>query len=314
MSSPKASLSNEARRRPGTPHHPSEKDEFDFPAAGGPAPDCSSLSQVDGSDGGRPDPSAGQHILDEHRQDVPSGGCVGISLATVMNTIRDPLSTRSLPSSPHSTREDDRSPLNPFQRFRSALRKSLSCADGGKSHPTDTSHDVHCVESYGSHLECDTFGDKSLTQRAASWGTQETFESPRERMKAGIPLRRSVHFAYPPITSLRLRPRTRSEDVHKLFFAPEELEEYEDDRYDTRLADDVETLAVGSNEWNSMPACTTSTLSADSHDPSSGLPLNSPSNVMFDGSPRKEDGKAARGGKKRFVRGVQIMLREKSTR
>ena len=157
--------------------------------------------------------------------------------------------------------------------------------------------------------------DRSLMQRASSWGTlEETIESSSLNERRNPPTNRNVKFHYPPITSVRVRPRTKSDDIKELFFAPEELDEIEDDRSDTKAADDIETLAVGGDNW-SVPTSGSSIFTADEDDQDSegGKLLGGAagaSNVMFDRSPRN---KRLSAGDKRIVRGVQIMLREKST-
>ena len=187
--------------------------------------------------------------------------------------------------------------------------------------------------------------ERSLIERAASWRTQETScddedASSSSRDGPGGGRRRgrrdpAVRFHYPPITSVRLRPRTASGDVPRLFFAPEELDEIEDDRDDTRAADDVETLAVlaaapppgaGGRAWGGWTAApglsaTCSSSDVEIQDSRSGMLLarDGACHVPCEGaaSPRqpraREEGDGG-GGNRRYVRGVQIMLREKSTR
>lgn len=58
--------------------------------------------------------------------------------------------------------------------------------------------------------------------------------------------KRLVKFDYPPISSLRECPRTAPEDLPNLFFTEEELDQIEDDRYNTKVADDVEIVAISS--------------------------------------------------------------------
>mmetsp|Transcript_3740 Transcript_3740/g.7858 ORF Transcript_3740/g.7858 Transcript_3740/m.7858 type:complete len:334 (-) Transcript_3740:123-1124(-) len=264
---------------------------------------------------------------------TPPESCIGISLATVMNTFRGTSSTKTdLPTSPmsmHSQQSmhgDDNNIFHRFFRIRSTIQKTLSCADGRTyraSCRSNTSASSNCMDDR--HL-CDerhfceerqaSFEalerEKSLMQRAASWSTQET-----ENESALVERKSNVQFHYPPITSVRLRPRTGSDEIKQLFFAPEELDEIEDDRSDTRAADDIETLAVGAANWNAMPHSTSSIVTAsdyDDQDSRSGLLLagDGTSNVMFDHapSPKKRDNNTV---DRRFVRGVQIMLREKST-
>ena len=178
--------------------------------------------------------------------------------------------------------------------------------------------------------------ERSLIERAASWRTQETScddedASSSSRDGPGGGRRRgrrdpAVRFHYPPITSVRLRPRTASGDVPRLFFAPEELDEIEDDRDDTRAADDVETLAVLAPRvaaWTAAPglSATSSSTDVEIQDSRSGMLLarDGACHVPCEGaaSPRqpraREEGDGG-GGNRRYVRGVQIMLREKSTR
>mmetsp|Transcript_21370 Transcript_21370/g.30226 ORF Transcript_21370/g.30226 Transcript_21370/m.30226 type:complete len:747 (+) Transcript_21370:25-2265(+) len=55
-----------------------------------------------------------------------------------------------------------------------------------------------------------------------------------------------VKFDYPPVSSLRACPRHDEDDLPNLFFTEEELEQIEEDRYNTQIADDVEIIAVAS--------------------------------------------------------------------
>jgi hypothetical protein len=122
---------------------------------------------------------------------------------------------------------------------------------------------------------------------------------------------------------VRLRPRTESDEINLLFFAPEELDEIEDDRFDTRATDDVETLAVGEIR-SSTASSAASTFDYDDQDSSSALMIEgsgyskvvrSPKQATSPRqsiSPRNNNMRSSDG--KRLIRGVQIMLREKSTR
>lgn len=64
----------------------------------------------------------------------------------------------------------------------------------------------------------------------------------RERRK------KVVRFDYPPIKSLRQYTRPDPEDLPKLFFTEDELDQIEDDRYSTMSTDDIEIVAVSSKE------------------------------------------------------------------
>lgn len=248
---------------------------------------------------------------------------MGISLATVMNTFRGPPSTNSVPTSPLSVHDEDGNIFYRFRRFRSAVQQTLTCASTRSYQSNAVNNSSHLDDRHVSFEfdGCDTFErDRSLMQRAASWGTRESGVDAPSLDKGSSESNQQVQFHYPPITSVRLRPRTESDEIKQLFFAPEELDEIEDDRSDTRAADDVETLAVGANDWGAVPTSTSSIVTASDYDDQesrSGLMLagESASNVMFNHSleatsPKKKESSS---GGRRFVRGVQIMLREKST-
>jgi hypothetical protein len=64
---------------------------------------------------------------------------------------------------------------------------------------------------------------------------------------APISKKRTVQFAYPPITSLKQCPRIDPGDVDILFFSDEELATYEHDRRSTGVIDDVEIVAVSTS-------------------------------------------------------------------
>jgi hypothetical protein len=187
-------------------------------------------------------------------------------------------------------------------------------------------------------------------ERVASWETQETNIGDSSSKES-----HQVKFHYPPVTSVRLRPRTESDDINRLFFAPEELDEIEDDRYDTRATDDIETLAVGETYSYSTASGSLSTIEYDDQDSATAfmiagsgyysqvvasprqlisprqslsqkneetLVVGSPKQVRSPRqtiSPRNGEtlsprGKEKRPGGKRLIRGVQILLREKSTK
>jgi hypothetical protein len=59
---------------------------------------------------------------------------------------------------------------------------------------------------------------------------------------------KTVKFAYPPITSLRQCPRHDDPDLMAdLFFTSSELDQYEEDRRQTTMVDDVEIVAVSTS-------------------------------------------------------------------
>lgn len=59
--------------------------------------------------------------------------------------------------------------------------------------------------------------------------------------------RKVVQFEYPPIKSLRQYKRPDPEDLPKLFFTEGELDQIEEDRYNTMSTDDIEIVAVSSD-------------------------------------------------------------------
>lgn len=277
------------KRRPPTPHHPTGLvgGPFDFDCSSPRSPSPKSATPKSTT----PRSIQSDLVFDhadadgderDQREDVSSGGgCIGISLETVLNAFRG-LKLRTLTQKAHPTNHchPPSSPMSP-------------------AYLQDHRHVYFSFE-----------GDKSLMQRAASWGTQET-----EHDLNSLEKRSHVQFHYPPITSVRLRPRTESSDIKQLFFAPEELDEIEEDRWETRLADDIETLAVGADHLHTVPISSSmATASYDEQDSTKGMHLagDEQSSVMFDkvGSPRK---RISGMDNKRLVHGVQIMLREKST-
>ena len=192
-----------------------------------------------------------------------TSGCMGISMAAVLNAIG---------SSPLSPGEEDSS-KSPLHRLKSVVQKTLnSPCRGQHRHKV---YDTHM--SYDYEDERELVHDKDdLMQRATSYntnGTEPTVDSSKQNDTSQV----KVQFHHPLITSVRLRPKTRSEDVEKLYFAPEELDEIEYDRDETRYADDIETMAVDSRSYD-------------------------------------EQGLGRDTGEERKHRGVQILLREKSTR
>lgn len=59
--------------------------------------------------------------------------------------------------------------------------------------------------------------------------------------------KRLVKFDYPPVSSMKECPRVDDEDMSKVFFAEGELEQFEEDRISTNVADDIEIVAVASS-------------------------------------------------------------------
>ena len=243
----------------------------------------------------------------------------GMSLATAISTV-----LTSQPNSPTSSNDNGDNILHRLSRIRSFVKRSL----------TNCAANIDGVETYNVQYEYDDYyefeRDKSLMARAASWGTMETENADSQSSTK----ENHVQFHYPPITSVRLRPRTESDEINQLFFAAEELDEIEDDRLCTRATDDVETLAVGDVQDSTCTSSNASTFDFDENEsdsPRCGRMTagSGYSNVMLDqdikhgrsprtapSSPRKKERResSSSGSGKRLIRGVQIMLREKSTR
>lgn len=55
----------------------------------------------------------------------------------------------------------------------------------------------------------------------------------------------TVKFHRQIVTSTHIRPRTEEHEIENLFFTEEEMDDLEYDRYNTRIADEIEVLAVG---------------------------------------------------------------------
>jgi hypothetical protein len=73
---------------------------------------------------------------------------------------------------------------------------------------------------------------------------QKTIESSKKRHSQR---KRLVKFDYPPVSSMRECPRVDEDDLSKVFFAEGELEQFENDRISTNVADDIEIVAVASS-------------------------------------------------------------------
>ncbi len=290
-----------------------------------------------------PHPAKKLFKFDNSDSDVPAnssdpvGGCIGISLAEIIKVFQNPTNSESRSNS--STNVECDTPRSFAKGFRQKLLckriKSLNCSGGSQS-PNRSSALLDQSEIISWLSEDTTFdGEKSLLQRAVSWNTLETepnlshndscdcktneISTDMEsncKLLSSSPTKR-VQFQYPPITSVRLRPRTESYEIKKLFFDAEELEQIEDDRLETNAVDDVETLMVG-EEWNVVPTCTSSTVTPSLDDVE--IEMGATSLLIGDHvvlksprTPSNGDSVQGQNGTRRVVKGVQIMLREKST-
>ncbi|VEU40666.1 unnamed protein product [Pseudo-nitzschia multistriata] len=116
---------------------------------------------------------------------------------------------------------------------------------------------------------------QNLPKESSLLGKKSQRKSRRQRRK------KVVKFDYPPIKSLRQYTRPDPEDLPKLFFTEDELDQIEDDRYSTMSTDDIEIVAVSSKEGSSINA------SADDGDA-----------AATDGDTRRNTKKCAAGKKK----------------
>lgn len=66
-----------------------------------------------------------------------------------------------------------------------------------------------------------------------------TFDTAKSKKNTTVKFHRQI------VTSTHIRPRTEEHDIENLFFTEEEMDDLEDDRYNTRIADEIEVLAVG---------------------------------------------------------------------
>lgn len=73
------------------------------------------------------------------------------------------------------------------------------------------------------------------------------------RQKRSGRRKRVVKFDYPPISSLKECPRPDPDDLPNLYFTEDELNQIEDDRVSTTVADDVEVVCVSASESSESP-------------------------------------------------------------
>ncbi len=66
-----------------------------------------------------------------------------------------------------------------------------------------------------------------------------TFDTVKSKKNTTVKFHRQI------VTSTHIRPRTEEHDIENLFFTEEEMDDLEYDRYNTRIADEIEVLAVG---------------------------------------------------------------------
>lgn len=66
-----------------------------------------------------------------------------------------------------------------------------------------------------------------------------TFDTAKSKKNTTVKFHRQI------VTSTHIRPRTEEHEIENLFFTEEEMDDLEYDRYNTRIADEIEVLAVG---------------------------------------------------------------------
>lgn len=220
----------------------------------------------------------------------------------------------------------------------------------------------------GSEYQCsDDFSESTegdQMRRLSSWGTYGTLESvelnrdtrlfdddgrpidpiimekQREnRQKNSSTKPRLVKFAYPPVTSLKQCPRLDPEDIDHLFFTTQELDQYEEDRRQTNVVDDVEIVAVSTSSGSTddeeelpptnkfgryIPSPTkhknkknNTAASSNQHSNAAveSAPTKKPKRKPVPSSPRSPHSVSPNKGKdsRRLLKSVQIFLRERST-
>lgn len=235
-----------------------------------------------------------------------------------------------------------------LDHHRGLLQRIISWSSVGTSYTMDDQSQSQSYTNTNTHSHSHSHSHRTtiisparqaLEAKLAQPGGGHTMGMANQNPKKKSATPKKVHFQYPPITSLRLRPRTQEEEIGKLFFVEDELDQIEDDRIGTEATDDVETLVVeGHNpdDWQMLPpACTSSsTISAsmdegDYNSPRNASRLASPMSIRGDASNKFLTGARPRASppnakasssaanrnpksSKRIVQGVQILLREKS--
>ena len=117
--------------------------------------------------------------------------------------------------------------------------------------------------------------------------------------------KRLVKFDYPPVSSLRQCPRPDEEDLPNMFFSEGELDQLEDDRISTFVADDVEIVAVASSMSEDPKPAKSKAQLGNNYVPA-------PRRGSAAGAKPKKSSKRS-GDDKRLIKSVQIYLRERST-
>ncbi len=106
---------------------------------------------------------------------------------------------------------------------------------------------VHMIDDDGHPID-PQIAEKSIQRnRAKLQQQQQVGDHTNKYSSSAKPKRRSVKFAYPPITSLKQCPRIDPEELDDLFFSDQELATYEHDRRSTGAVDDVEIVAISTS-------------------------------------------------------------------
>lgn len=114
------------------------------------------------------------------------------------------------------------------------------CASGSISNVDYEDEMLRRVTSWLSREDYSQAGTSNLSRGTLGDEFNESFiETPTSQIGRG---RRRVSFDYPPITSIRQRPRTTSRERKTLFFSEDELDEMDEDR--STLVDDVEVTVI----------------------------------------------------------------------
>lgn len=128
---------------------------------------------------------------------------------------------------------------------RQQLQRMTSWATNGSMETTGTIRTQGTCDTARTHGEVATL-DLPVDDEGNLIPQSLLDAAERRRQKRKARRKKVVKFDYPPIRSIRECPRAAPEDLPNLFFTEEELDEIEEDRENTKAADDVEIVAIDS--------------------------------------------------------------------
>ena len=106
---------------------------------------------------------------------------------------------------------------------------------------------VYTIDDDGHPIDPQIVEKSIQRNRAKQQLQQQVGDHTNKYSSTAKPKKRSVKFAYPPITSLKQCPRIDPEELDVLFFSDQELATYEHDRRSTGAVDDVEIVAISTS-------------------------------------------------------------------